>query len=169
MRRLWLILLAVCSTAVVVPGVLAHAQLRSAVPAPGSTVASLTEIELVFSEPIGAESQIELLQDFVTVAELQPVIDPNDATVLRTAVPSLTDGVYTVQWSVSSADGHTISGSYSLGINRTVQSAAPWYQTIWAQFGFLLSGLGVTAYVLRRWRRQENEAAQLDKIPEERM
>ncbi len=152
MRRWCLAVLILWGTAVVAPRVLAHAELVSAEPAPGSTVDILTEIRLVFSEPIGAESQIELLQDFATAAELQPELDPNDATVLRAAVPPLPDGVYTVQWRVTSADGHPISGSYSLGINSTLQSAAPWHQTTWALLGFLLCGVAVLAYVLRHWR-----------------
>ncbi len=153
MRHFWLILLVLWGTAVIALRVLAHAELLSAEPAPGSTVKILTEIRLVFSEPVGAESQIELLQDFVTAAELQPEIDPNDAMVLRTAVPPLPDGVYTVQWTVTSSDGHPMSGSYSLGINSTsLQTETRWYQTNWALLGFLLSGVGILAIVLRRWR-----------------
>lgn len=152
MRRLGLIVLVLWGTAVAAPRVLAHAELVSAEPAPGSSVETLTEIRLVFSEPVGADSRIELLQDFVTAAELQPVLDLNDATVLRAAVPPLPDGVYTVQWRITSSDGHPISGSYSLGLNSTLASAAPWYKTTWALLGFLLCGVGVSAFVLRHWR-----------------
>jgi methionine-rich copper-binding protein CopC len=148
---LWLIVLVFWGTAVFVPRILAHAELISAKPTPGSTVKTLSEIRLVFSEPVGTESQIQLLQDFVAAAELQPVVDPNDATVLAAAVPSLPDGVYTVQWTVTSSDGHPISGSYSLGINSTPRPTAPWYQTTWALLGFLLCGVGVLVIVLRRW------------------
>jgi len=152
-RRFWLILLVLWGTAVSPPRVLAHAELLSAEPAPGSTVQTLTEIRLVFSEPVSTESQIELLQDFVTAAELHPVVDLNDATVLRAAVPPLPDGVYTVQWTVTSSDSHPISGSYSLGINSTSrQNKTRWYQTIWALLGFLLGGIGILVIVLRRWR-----------------
>jgi len=148
-----MILLVFGGTAVFVAPVLAHSELVSATPPPGSSVATLSEIRLVFSEPVSAESQIQLLQDFVSVADLQPTVDPNDATVLRTAVPPLPDGVYTVQWSVISTDGHPISGSYSLGLNSTLpQPVIPWYQTTWALLGFLLCGLGLSVIVLRRWR-----------------
>jgi methionine-rich copper-binding protein CopC len=151
-KRFWLIMLVLWGTAVSTSRVSAHAELISATPAPGSSVKTLAEIRLVFSEPVGTENQIELLQDFVTAAELQPVLDPNDATVLRAAVPRLPDGVYTVQWNITSADGHPISGSYSLGLNSTLASAAPWYKTTWALLGFLLCGVGVSAFVLRHWR-----------------
>ena len=119
MRRFWLILLVLWGTAVAVPRVLAHAELVSAEPAPGSTVAALTELRLTFSEPIGPNGQIQLHQDFISAAELEPAVDPADETVLVTAVPPVPDGVYTVQWSVSSADGHPISGSYTLAIDST--------------------------------------------------
>ena len=153
MRRWWLILLIWGVTAVHTSRVLAHAELISATPAPGSSVAQLSEIRLVFSEPVRAGATIELLQQFVTVAELEPVLDANDATVLQTAVPPLPDGIYTVQWAITSADGHTISGSYSLRINSAPPPpAVPWYQTTWARLGFLLCGVGITFIVLRRWQ-----------------
>ncbi|MBK8901163.1 MAG: copper resistance protein CopC [Anaerolineaceae bacterium] len=153
MKRFWVILLLWGMAAVFAPRVVAHAELVSASPAPGSSVQALTEIRLEFSEPVAADSRIELLQNFVAAADLTPTIDPANANMLVTAVPPLADGVYTVQWTVTSVDGHPISGSYSLGINSTpLQTAVPWHQSIWAQLGFLLCGVGITVYVLRRWR-----------------
>ncbi len=155
MRRFWLILLILWGTAVFVfvPRVLAHAELVSAIPAPGSSVEALTEIRLTFSEPIGPNGQIQLHQDFISAAELEPVVDPNDETVLVTAVPPLPDGVYTVQWSVISSDGHPISGSYSLGINSAPpQPDTPWYLTSWALLALLLGSFGTAALILRRWQ-----------------
>ncbi|GJM41322.1 MAG: copper-resistance exported protein [Ardenticatenaceae bacterium] len=112
-------------TAVFIPHVFAHAALVSAVPAPGSTVSTLEEIRLMFSEPIGPNGQIQLHQNFLVAAALEPVVENENELV--TAVPPVPDGVYTVQWSVISTDGHTISGSYSLGIDsRTDRSAMAW-------------------------------------------
>ena len=48
----------------------AHAELLDAIPSPGSSVESLSEIRLIFSEPIGSEANIQLLQDFVPAAQL---------------------------------------------------------------------------------------------------
>jgi methionine-rich copper-binding protein CopC len=152
MRRLRLILFVLWGTAVFTSDTFAHADLVSAAPPPGSSVETLSEIRLVFSEPITAGSQIQLLQDFEPVAELQPIIDPYDATVLVTAVPPLPDGVYTVQWAVISADGHGISGSYSLGINSTPPSDTPWYLTNWMRVGLLLLSLILALFVFRRWQ-----------------
>lgn len=140
-------------TAVFVPRVLAHAELVSASPAPGSSVLALTEIRLVFSEPVGNDARIDLMQDFVSAAELTPTIDPTDPNVLVTAVPPLANGIYTVQWTITSTDGHPISGSYSLGINSTPpQPAVPWYLTIWARLFYLLCAIATIMFSLRRWR-----------------
>lgn len=155
MKPFRLILLILWGTAVfiVIPRVLAHAELVSARPAPGSSVAALTEIRLVFSEPVAANGQIQLHQNFIPAAELNPVVDPDDETVLVTAVPPLPDGVYTVQWSVISSDGHPISGSYSLGINSAPpQPETPWYLTSWTLLGLLLGSFSAAAIILRRWK-----------------
>lgn len=140
-------------TAVFVPRVLAHAELVSASPAPGSSVLALTEIRLVFSEPVGSDVRLDLMQDFVPAAELTPVLDPDRPHVVFAAVPPLPSGVYTVQWAVTSVDGHPISGSYSLGINSTPpQPAVPWYLTIWARLFYLLCAIATIMFSLRRWR-----------------
>ena len=153
MRRLWVILLALGITAVFTPRVLAHAELVSASPAPGSSVPTLREIRLVFSEPVGANGRIDLMQDFVSAAELTTTIDPADPNALVTAVPPLADGVYTVQWTVTSSDGHPVSGSYSLGINSTpTQTAEPWYRTIGARLFYLLCAVATILLAVRRWR-----------------
>lgn len=153
MKRFWVFWLVLGITAVFAPRVLAHAELVSASPTPGSSVQALTEIRLVFSEPVGANGRIDLMQDFVPAAELSPMIDPTDPRVLLTAVPPLADGVYTVQWTVTSVDGHPISGSYSLGINSTPpQTAVPWYLTLWARLFYVLCAIVIILFALRRWR-----------------
>lgn len=151
-RWLWVGLI-LAMTAVVTPRALAHTELVSATPAPGSSVQALTEIRLAFSEPVGSDVRIDLMQDFVPAAELTPVLDPDRPNVVFTAVPPLPNGVYTVQWAVTSVDGHPISGSYSLGINSTPpQPDTPWHQTLTARLAFLLSGVFVVGYTLVRSR-----------------
>ncbi len=165
MSRTWLILgLILLVTAVSPHPLLAHAELIDALPSPGSSVRTLQEIKLVFSEPITNNSHIELQQDFVSVAALEPTVDATDSTVLRTAVPPLPDGVYTVQWSVSSGDGHLVSGSYSLGISRTAPAQTPWYLRSWAFAGLLVGSVGATIIILRHWRSTAgSEKVQLTK------
>lgn len=153
MKRFWAILLVLGITAVCTSRALAHAELVSASPAPGSSVPALTEIRLVFSEPVGSDARIDLMQDFVSAAALTATIDPADPNALVTAVPPLADGVYTVQWTVTSDDGHPVSGSYSLGINSTLpQTVEPWYRTIWARLFYLLCAIVTILFALRRWR-----------------
>lgn len=153
MKRFWLMVLLLMMTAVFPSHVLAHAELVSATPAPGSSVQALTEIRLEFSEPVGSDVRIDLMQDFVPAAELTPVLDPDRPHVVFAAVPPLPSGVYTVQWAVTSVDGHPISGSYSLGINSTPpQPDTPWHQTLTARLAFLLSGVFVVGYTLVRAR-----------------
>ncbi len=153
MKRSWVIWLALGITAVFTPRVLAHAELVSASPAPGSSVLALTEIRLVFSEPVGSDARIDLMQDFVSAAALTATIDPANPNALVTAVPPLADGVYTVQWAITSVDGHPISGSYSLGINSAPpKTAVPWYRALGAQLFYLLCAIFIILFALRRWR-----------------
>ena len=147
MRRLWLIALVLLGTAVFIPQVLAHAELISAQPEPGSTVAALTELRLTFSEPIGPNGQIQLHQNFIDAAALAPVVENEVALV--TAVPPVPDGVYTVQWSVTSADGHPVSGSYSIGIDSNLGEAAPPGILPWVLGGIVL-GIGTAVWLRRK-------------------
>jgi methionine-rich copper-binding protein CopC len=156
----WLVLGVLWGTAVSagsIQTVFAHAELISATPAPGSSVETLNQIRLTFSEPISADSQIQLLQDFVVKAELQPVLDVDNDKVLVTAVPPLPDGVYTVEWSASSADGHLLSGSYSLGINSNLSQPLPWYFSTGGLIAIFLGSLGVAALLLRHWQRRPSQ------------
>ncbi|WP_420628084.1 copper resistance CopC family protein [Candidatus Leptofilum sp.] len=145
MRKFWLILWG-AAVFVFIPTVFAHAELVSAMPEPGSTIAELTELRLTFSEPIGLNGQIQLHQNFISAADLQPVVE--NESELVTAVPPLPDGVYTVQWSVISADGHPIRGSYSLGIDGRPGHANP---TPWFFGGILLIlGMGTAVWLHRK-------------------
>ncbi|MFZ1399796.1 MAG: copper resistance CopC family protein [Candidatus Promineifilaceae bacterium] len=152
MRRLWLVGLILLGTAVLIPQVLAHAELVSAVPEPGNTVAELTELRLTFSEPIGPNGQIQLHQNFIDAAELAPVVA--NERELVTAVPPLPNGVYTVQWSVLSADGHPVSGSYSIGVDSSLAKTEtpgifPWV----AGAILLVVGMGTAVWLRRKQTR----------------
>jgi copper resistance protein C len=43
-------------------------------------------------------------------------VDPDDATLLTTAVPPLPSGVYTVAWDVVAVDGHRTEGRFTFTI-----------------------------------------------------
>jgi putative copper export protein len=77
------------------------------------------EIQLVFSEPIEpAYTKLDLIgPDGATIASSVGARDPADPYTLIAPVPSLADGVYTVNWrALSAADGHTTSGFFTFGV-----------------------------------------------------
>lgn len=148
----WLICGVLLGTAVFSQPAFAHAELVAIFPTPGSSVDKLSEIRLTFSDAVSADSQIQLLQDFVIVADLQPMLNLNNDKELLAIVPPLPDGVYTVSWTAVSADGHPLSGSYSLGINSKPPLAkVPWYFSTAGLIGILLGSLGAAIIFLRRW------------------
>ena len=93
----------------------AHASLLSAEPTPGQTLNTVDAIVLTFSEPMGAASQIALIDENFGRTDLS--VDVTEA-VLSATVPPLDPGVYTVQYDAISADGHNILGSYEFAIEQ---------------------------------------------------
>lgn len=128
----------------------AHAELLTAVPAPGSTIThSPAEIRLTFSEPISADSAILLFTgNFQPVAGIQAQVAATNPQLLVAAVPPLTPGDYTVQWTAVSTDGHPTSGSYTFRLTRF---ALP--STLLWQIGLTLLFLGAFV-ILWRWNRK---------------
>lgn len=96
----------------------AHSDLVQAEPPPGAQLAeSPSEIRLTFSEPVAADSRIDLLTDeFQRIEGLVPQFNPAQPEQVYSPVPPLEPGVYTVQWAAVSDDGHEISGSYSFSV-----------------------------------------------------
>ncbi|MFS0723329.1 copper resistance CopC/CopD family protein [Paenibacillus sp. 1P07SE] len=92
----------------------AHAVAESFTPEPGAQMEeSPPEIAIAFNEQI--EAQIGSLR--VLDSQSRPVTDEratvsDDRTTIRLAIPELSEDVYTVAYSIISADGHPVSGSY---------------------------------------------------------
>lgn len=144
--------------------VLAHSELIQSEPAPGEELTeSPAEIRLTFSEPVSADSQIILLAGtFTPIEGLVPQIDSEQPEVLFTPLPPLEAGIYTVQWTAVSDDGHEISGSYSFSVGPTVQAGAvaptadqndEWPSWWVVALGIAAAGLLLLAFVIRRGRR----------------
>lgn len=102
---------------------LAHAELKSAVPAVGATVPppSPTELKLSFSEPI----ELAFTKVVVKGEDGQPVdlgklaLDPADASTLVVPIAApLPTGTITVEWTAVADDGHKSKGSYTLSISN---------------------------------------------------
>src|SRR3712207_6510313 len=98
---------------------MAHARLLQEDPAYGAILAeSPDQVELRFSEPVDAEfSPLEVRDsDGNRVDKDNARLDPDDARVLVVDLKELTEGSYTVQWRVTSIDGHVVEGSYGFAV-----------------------------------------------------
>jgi methionine-rich copper-binding protein CopC len=98
---------------------LAHARLVQEEPADGTALTeSPDRVELRFSEPVDAAfSPLEVRDsDGNRVDKDNARVDPDDARVLVVDLKELTEGSYTVQWRVTSIDGHVVEGSYGFAV-----------------------------------------------------
>ncbi|CAN5829531.1 hypothetical protein BH20GEM1_BH20GEM1_03460 [soil metagenome] len=92
---------------------LVHAHLVSSSPAEGdSLLASPDAIRLVFSEPVEAPLSRILIVSARDSLEIRLQADSTDARSLIGVLPTLAPAEYRVDWSVVSADGHPVEGSY---------------------------------------------------------
>lgn len=103
----------------------AHDALRSTNPADGTTVDTAPDaVELEMSStPLGLGTQVQ-------VTGPAGVVSTGDARVVDTTVSQalLADrpaGEYTVQWRVTSSDGHPVSGSFTFTSTAAVGTPAP--------------------------------------------
>lgn len=105
--------------------VLAHSLLQSAEPSPGAyLVEPPTHIQLIFTEPLAEGSTLTLYSGFFQeVSGIESAIDPQKRQNLVSAVPTLSPGQYTVQWTSIGLDGDTVTGSYSFAIQPPANDA----------------------------------------------
>jgi copper resistance protein C len=107
---------------------LAHARLVQEEPADGATLAeSPDRVELTFSEPVDAEfSPLEVRNsEGERVDEDNARIDPADARVLIVDLEDLSEGSYTVEWRVTSIDGHVVEGEYQFAVTEAEEAQPP--------------------------------------------
>lgn len=95
--------------------VVAHGELVDAEPAPGAIVETTPEqLRLTFTEPNSAESRVDLYNiAFQQIDGVRTTVNPELPEQLLVTGPPLIQGRYTVQWVVSSLDGHETRGSYT--------------------------------------------------------
>lgn len=126
MKRITILVCCLALAALTSP-VFAHTELISAEPAPGAQlVESPAVIRLTFSEPVAESSRIVLLtEDFQAVEGLVTQFNPEVPEQVYTPVPSLEPGVYSVQWSAASVDGHEIKGSYTFSVGLVTTDSIP--------------------------------------------
>jgi methionine-rich copper-binding protein CopC len=115
----WLLLL--CGPA------LAHARLVETYPTDGGTLAESPEqVQLLFSEPIEAEfNPVEVYdQGGDRVDEDDARVSPDNARLVVADLGGLSEGSYTVEWRVTSADAHPISGAYEFVVDTSAATNA---------------------------------------------
>ena len=115
----WLLLL--CGPA------LAHARLVETYPTDGGTLAESPEqVQLLFSEPIEAEFNPVEVYDRRgdRVDEDDARVSPSNARLLVVDLGGLSEDSYTVEWRVTSADAHPISGAYEFVLDTSAAGAA---------------------------------------------
>jgi copper transport protein len=98
---------------------LAHANLVEASPPQGSEVSRPPErVELRFSEPVDAEFDPVVVRAAggARVDAHDARVDPEDARVVLADLERVPEGSYTVEWRVTSIDGHVVEGRYGFAV-----------------------------------------------------
>jgi copper transport protein len=101
---------------------LAHATLVEASPQQGGEVSNPPDrVELRFSQPVDAEFDPVVVRgaDGARVDTHDAHVDPEDARVVLAQLERVTEGSYTVQWRVTSIDGHVVEGRYDFAVAAT--------------------------------------------------
>ena len=108
----------------------AHALLERSYPAAGASLSRAPHAMLLYftEPPEPGPSTLSLLDSSgqIVPGVGTPAAVPGDAQELRATLPTLTDGVYTVNWrTVSKVDGHVTGGSFAfrIGIQPSSGSA----------------------------------------------
>lgn len=135
----------------------AHIALIDSFPAPGEELdQSPSEARLTFNESLGSGSSFEIFgENFKKVEGISPEVDPAASSEMIASIPSLQSGTYTLQWTAVSADGHSVTGSFSFAIsasNERLDIKAIWWVL---PVGVLISGS--IAFGIKRGRRKNSE------------
>jgi hypothetical protein len=101
----------------------AHSALVSSVPANEATVASASELKLGFNAPVrlvrltmtGADKK-------ETALDFSPSTDAKQHYDL--VLPALSAGMYTVNWTLIGADGHTVGDKFSFNVDPAMAAHA---------------------------------------------
>ena len=103
----------------VAPAASAHAHLRQATPAAGSTVhGSPARVEVTFSaqlEPTFSSLKV-MDRDGKQVDKMDKAVDEKDHAIIRVSLPALAPGAYRVLWKAVSVDTHTTEGEFTFEV-----------------------------------------------------
>lgn len=125
-QRWWGVFLAGLLLSLAVLSAQAHAELLTAVPAPGSQLQeSPVVIRLTFSEALAADSQIVLRnRSFAPLSGVSVRVLPDEPNILEAQLRPLAPGVYTVEYVAVGSDGHPVSGSYEFSLTAPAEDTA---------------------------------------------
>lgn len=105
---------------------LAHARLTEAYPADGEALVEPPEqVQLRFNEPVDAEfDPIEVYdREGDRVDEDDARVSTDDRRLLVADLGALPEGSYTVEWRVTSADGHPIDETFEFAVDASATDA----------------------------------------------
>jgi len=112
------------SLVLVVPNVVfAHSALVSSEPS-GTADTEVSELKLTFKEGIESRSKIVVVNEAGEEQALSDIKTKGKALTATFENP-LANGVYTVDWKIISADGHPLTGSYTLKVEVPEPSPTP--------------------------------------------
>jgi methionine-rich copper-binding protein CopC len=142
---------------------LAHATLTEAYPADGAALSESPEqVQLLFNEPIEADFDPLKVYDRGSdrVDEDNARVSPNNAKLLVVDLEGLPEGSYMVEWRVTSADGHPVSGTQRFVVDPSApggvgEPLAPIERTTqqeetggWFSHIFHFAGLGLAVLIV---------------------
>lgn len=96
---------------------LAHSKMENAVPGQDATVtASPERIELTFNTKIEKLSNFKVLDAGGQQLETEKAVVEGEK-MSGAVIKPLTNGIYTVKWTIIGADGHSVEGSYTFTVD----------------------------------------------------
>jgi methionine-rich copper-binding protein CopC len=103
----------------------AHTELTSSTPADGATLSTApAQVVLTFSEaPVALGAQVVVTGPAGAVSAGAPRLD--GLTVVQEVQPSAPAGRYTVEWRLTSDDGHPVSGTFAFTASAAAAGGAP--------------------------------------------
>ena len=104
----------------------AHARLSEAAPAAGTTIRESPDlVRLRFTEPV--EAEFDPIKVFgpggERVDQRDAGVSPDDARVVEVGLEELPRGTHTVEWRVTSIDGHVVADEYGFEVAEAGEPA----------------------------------------------
>lgn len=104
---------------------MAHSKLQSSTPVADSTLDAVPgQIEMTFNTEIESLSNFKLFNAAGEQVETGKATVSDD-TMTGSLPPDLTNGVYTVKWTIIGSDSHSVEGEFSFTVNAPELSPSP--------------------------------------------